>query len=171
MMNFSCGVSFLAAAGTAASAAFCMDWPSLLLLGGPKGKAVVEQAAWSRLGSNTRQRAIDLEIVARHALDAEALVEAGADHGTIEFGKAGHGLDRLVDIANDEAAQSRLDHFRHRCCVKGDHRGAARHGLDHHQSERFGPVYGKQERTRIAEKGALLLLVDLADIFHVGVTF
>src|SRR5476651_2631783 len=114
MMNFSCGGSFLAAAGTAASAAFCMDWPSLLLLGGPKGHAGVEQAGWSHLGSNTRQRAINLEVVARHALDAEALVEAGPDHGAVEFGEAGDGIDRLGDVANDEAAATGLDHFRHR---------------------------------------------------------
>ena len=143
----------------------------MLLLGGPKCKAVVEQAAWSRLGSNTRQRAIDLEIVARHALDAESLVEAGADRGPIEFGEAGDGFDRLVDVANDESAAPGLDHFRHRRRVKGNHRCAARHGLDHDQAEWLGPVDREQQRAGVAEEGTLLPIVDLTDIFDVGMAF
>src|SRR6185437_2535687 len=51
--------------------------------------------------------------------------------------------------------------------VESNHRRAARHRFDHHQTERLGPVDRRHERVRTAEKFGFLVIADLADIFDV----
>ena len=46
----------------------------------------------------------------------------------------------------------------------GHDRGAARHGLDHHQPERLRPVDRKQQRLGVAQELGFLVVADLADI-------
>ena len=46
--------------------------------------------------------------------------------------------------------------------AKSHHRRAASHCLDHHQTERLRPIDGKQQRSRLSQEAAFLILADLA---------
>ena len=61
-----------------------------------------------------------------------------------------------------------LHDFRNRAFAEGQHRRAARHRLDHDETERLRPVDREQQGERLAEKFALGGLVDLADEFNAG---
>jgi hypothetical protein len=98
----------------------------------------------------------------------EASLEHSPDRPAVQIGKATHCPHGVVDAADNEPGDTVVNHFRNRCDVPGDNGGAARHSLDHGQSERFGPVDGKQEGRSIFEEIRLVGLADLTDIAHVA---
>src|SRR5262249_10352511 len=110
-----------------------------------------------------RQRLIERDIVERHAACREALLEAGADRGAVEPVDVVQHRHRLVDVVDDEASEAVLDDLRGRAVPEGDDRHAARHGLDHDETEGLRPADRKQQGARLAEEGYLGCLVDLAD--------
>ena len=127
-----------------------------------------------RLGDDTQPRrgrahqlAIDREIIERHALRREVLLEVPADSGARQMRQAIDRADRAGFVLDDEAGDAVGDHLRHRAAIERDHRRAARHRLDHHQAERLRPVDRHQQRDRAAEECRLLVIVDLADVIHI----
>ena len=80
-----------------------------------------------------------------------------------------HRPDSGLDTVHDKAVFSMVENFGNRTVSERDQRGSAGHRLDQDQSERLGPVDGKEQCEGIAEKFVLLLLSNLADVFNQGV--
>src|SRR3954468_10471452 len=114
------------------------------------------------------QASIDLEVVARHALDREALLERGAYAGAIEVADTTYRFDRRIDGIDDESILALADDFGHRARAPGHAGRATRHRFDHDQPERFRPIDRKQQRPRLAQELALVALADFSYVFHVG---
>src|SRR5688572_202299 len=110
-----------------------------------------------------RERPVDFQVVLRHAKDREARLEAAAHLRAVERHQRGDLCHRGIERIDDIPGQAVFDHLGHGAVPPGEHGGAAGHGLDHGEAERLGPVDGKKERRRIAEKGGLVLLGELAD--------
>ena len=68
------------------------------------------------------------------------------------------------------ARHALVDDLGHRAVAEGEHGRAARHRLDHHQTERLGPVDGEQQAARLAQEARLAALVDLADELDAGLS-
>src|SRR4029453_18692430 len=68
---------------------------------------------------------------------------------------------------HNEAGHSVVDHFWDRSARPRNDGRAARHGLDHHQTERLRPIDRKQQRSRVAEKSLLLSVIYLADELYI----
>src|SRR5690242_10103620 len=115
-----------------------------------------------RIGPHVRQAAVDPEVILRHALDGETMLEHGAHLAAVQSVQARERLHGLIDIANDKAAQAIVDHLWYGTDPEGNHRCAASHRLDSHQPKGLRPVDRKQEGPGIAQEIRLLMLVDLA---------
>jgi hypothetical protein len=98
--------------------------------------------------------------------DREALIEARANFGAIEFRYSRYSGRR--DIMDQKAGYAIVDDFRRRAGAERDDWSTAGHGLDHDESERLGPVDGENERRTLAEEPCLLPLVYLADELDIG---
>src|SRR4029453_1686758 len=92
----------------------------------------------------------------RHSARREALIEPFPDTATIKATDAPDRSHRLWRGFHKKAGPPVLDHFGDRSARPRNHRRAARHGLDHHQTERLRPIDRKQQRSRVAEKRLLL---------------
>src|SRR5581483_2736568 len=109
------------------------------------------------------ERAVSLEVVARHHDGREAFLEDGPHALAFQGGDPVDRGDGLVLGAHDETGHAHVDDLAHRSAIPCDHRRAGGHRLDHHQPERLGPVDGKQQGPRAAEQVALGAVVDLTD--------
>src|SRR5690606_14881876 len=117
------------------------------------------------LGNRLGEPFVQAKVVAGHALRGEALLEDLAASRAVERAGPAHRGHRLVAALHDEAGDAFVDDLRHRAVAPGDHRRAAGHRLDHHQSEGLGPVDRKEQRARVAEELRFLLVADLAEVF------
>ena len=98
-------------------------------------------------GVRFHQAAIDREIVERHAARREALLEpAGGFACATAARRRSTAPIAPALVLDDEAGHAFVDDLRHRAAVEGDDRRAARHRLDHHQTERLGPIDRHQQR-------------------------
>src|SRR5690349_16076126 len=79
-------------------------------------------------------------VLSRHPDGREALLEPGADCPAVETWQLAHGSDGIFLAIDDEAGDAVLDDFRHGAGAVRNHGRPARHCLDHHQTERLGPV-------------------------------
>ena len=61
----------------------------------------------------------------------------------------------IVDSVDDETGLPMLDHLGHGASAPRDDRRAARHRFDLDETERFGPIDGKQQRHGPGEEGLL----------------
>src|SRR5215475_256107 len=86
------------------------------------------------------ERLVVAKVVLRHPPGRETLLEARAHLVAVELAEAADRLDRLGFSIDDEACDALVDHLRDGAAAEGDDRRAARHGLDHDQTERLGPV-------------------------------
>ena len=78
------------------------------------------------------------------------------------------GADRAFLVLDDEARDAVLDDLRHGPAIVSDHRAAAGHRLDHHETERLRPVDRDKQRDRTAQERSLVLVADLADVFDIA---
>lgn len=111
---------------------------------------------------------IESQVVARHALCGEAILEPAADPGAVELSDPGERCDCLGLGGDDEARHPVLDDLGDRAAVPGDHGGPAGHRLDHHEAEGFRPVDREQERPSASQELALLKVVHGSEIGRVG---
>ena len=109
---------------------------------------------------------VKANVVVSHSSRGEALLEDSPDLTPVKFAKAMNGGDGLLLVIDDKAGDTIVDHLRHRAAPKGDHGCPARHGLDHDETERFGPIDGKEERGGASEELALSRVVDFAHELH-----
>src|SRR5262249_14225938 len=114
------------------------------------------------------RRAIHLEVLAHHAVPAEALDRARATARAIHGGSARDRTGHLVDVANEESGHALVDHLRRRAAREGDHRSAAEHRLDHDEAERLFPADRKERRARAPEMLVLARAGRLAHPGHAG---
>src|ERR1700712_630092 len=89
--------------------------------------------------------AIACLIFSCHPAGRESLLEPGADYPSVETRKVADSFHGIFLAIDDEARHAVLDHFRNGAGAVSDHRRPARHRLDHHQTERLGPVDRKQQ--------------------------
>src|ERR1700761_8050204 len=99
-----------------------------------------------------RQTRIQFQIVLRHMMRREASVEFRADSVAVERTDFGHSLDGLLLVLHDESGHAMLQNLRNRTIVECNHRSAAGHGLDHHQSKWLTPRNREDQGSGIAEK-------------------
>src|SRR5262249_54850849 len=71
-------------------------------------------------------------------------------------------FDRLVQSITNEAGNTVVYDLRHRASPVSNHRGAARHGLDHYQTEWLRPVYRENEGDGVAYQLILFVLTYLS---------
>ena len=112
---------------------------------------------------------IDLKIAPRHGGGRKALFEPRPDRSAVQQDGPPGGLHGFVHRIHQIAGHPVLDDLGRGAAAERHHRRAAGHGLDHHQTERLGPVDGEQQRLRPAEKGGLLGVADLAHELHQGI--
>src|SRR5512133_3520507 len=118
------------------------------------------------LSSGIAEPPVNVDVIAGHPQCSESRLELATAR------VAGQRIDlldrtyRVRDVVTDEPGPPVLDDFGYRSAAVRDHRRAARHGLDHHEAERLGPVDRKHERPRATEERLLLVLPDLADDLH-----
>src|SRR5690348_2917671 len=118
-------------------------------------------------GLSSRQNAlIQLSVTRRHVLERISLLYMLAHHGGSNrlanlARPRGHFLHRLAD----EAVRSVFNNFSHRPPRKSQHRGAARHGFEHHQAEGLVPLNRKQHGSGITQEFILSRQVSLAYVF------
>jgi len=79
-----------------------------------------------------------------------------------EFRNAVNCFGCIFQILRNKSRLAFRYHFSHSATVICDYRRATRHGLNHHQTERFGPIDGKKQCVGIAQKLAFAGIVDLA---------
>src|SRR5256885_7299507 len=83
---------------------------------------------------------VDPEIVARHPLRREALLETPPDRRPIELFGERNRRHRRIDRIDDETGQAVFDDLGHRTAPEGDYRGAVRHRRsEEHTSELQSP--------------------------------
>src|SRR5277367_277352 len=96
------------------------------------------------------QCAINIEIVLSDALDREALIEARADFGAVEFHHSRHRRRGRLDIIDQKAGYAIVNDFRRRAGAESNDRRSAGHSLDHDEAERLGPIDRENERRSLA---------------------
>src|SRR5262245_37903245 len=124
-------------------------------------------------GYHLQARLIDLhdlpiggQIVQGHTPRREALFEAPSYLAPIELPDSADGIHGRNLVLHDIPGDVVLNDLGHRSTIERDYRGAASHRLDHHESERFGPIDCDQQRHRTAQEFGLFLVTDLADVFN-----
>src|SRR5712691_1080751 len=109
--------------------------------------------------------AVEADVILRHSRDRETLLETAAYRAAVERNHVGERVHGLLGIVHDPAGYAVVYDFRHRPPAKGEHRRAASHRFDHHQSERLGPVDRAEKGQRLAEEGGFFAIVDFTDVF------
>jgi hypothetical protein len=97
------------------------------------------------------------EVVARDSFDRKSRLEATPDRSAIERPRP---IDRrhcLLDAIDNEAGETWLDELRHGTTPERYARGAVRHRLYHHQTERLGPIDRKQYGRGVAKESPFSL--------------
>src|SRR5713226_10331003 len=112
--------------------------------------------------------AVEADVILRHPRDRETLLETAAYGAAVERNHVGERVHGLLDIVHDPAGYAVVHDFRHRPPAKGEHRRAASHRFDHHQSERLGPVDRAEKCQRLAEEGGFFAIVDFTDVSTPG---
>src|ERR1051325_10829518 len=100
--------------------------------------------------------AIQGQIISRHALGRELLLEPFADRAPIELTGEWHRSSCLSNVLDYKTGYPVLDDLRHGAVPEGDDGGSRRHRLDQHQTERLRPFDWKQQGRGFSEKPALL---------------
>ena len=111
------------------------------------------------------QRLINVEVVFGHPVGREIQLEVFATGPTVDFAdpiQRGHGF---FHVMHNEACHTMQQDLGNRAARIRNHRSAACHRLDHHQSERFGPIDREQHRNRIPQKFGLLGLPNFSHEF------
>src|SRR5262249_61113771 len=100
-----------------------------------------------------------------HAPCRKTASKAGTGLTALQIGDTFDCGERLGFVLGNKPGAAVLHDLGHRAAPPRDDRGAACHGLDHHEPERLGPVDRNERRHRIAEEILFLALIDLADKF------
>jgi hypothetical protein len=106
---------------------------------------------------------IDSNVIICHAARREALLEPALDPEAIQCTYLRQTDTSLIDIVDDHARDTLVDHLRDRAGTIGEYRGSARHCLNHEEAERLRPANGKQQCSGVPKERPLLFLADLAD--------
>ncbi len=85
-------------------------------------------------------------------IHAEIIFDAAPARVRVQLAGAGDGRGQFVGVIADEAGDTVLDHFLDRAAAQRHHRGAAGHGLDHHDAERLFPADGEQQAAGAREQ-------------------
>ena len=112
--------------------------------------------------ARAQQPLVNPQVVLRHPLGGEALLEPAAHFSAVECQEAADLANALINAMHDMAGEPWS-------MISGTEPGgkqgrrAARHRLDHHQAERLRPIDREQKRLRLAQEFGLAALIDLAD--------
>lgn len=90
----------------------------------PNGREAVTESCQSVRRPDHRQGelTINVEVIARHTLRGESLLEAGTHHASIQHSQPLDGNDRLLLVIDNESSDALVDHFRNRSALKGYNR-------------------------------------------------
>src|SRR5580700_4933001 len=111
----------------------------------------------------TDEATIDPNVIICHAARREALLEPASHPAAIQCSHLHRSDTGLIDIVDDHAVDTLVDHLRDRAGTIGEYRGSARHCLNHDEAERLRPANGKQQCSGVPKERPLLFLADLAD--------
>src|SRR5215208_5204814 len=104
-----------------------------------------------------------LKVLSGHLFRRKPLLETRADFMAVQFAQGLNRLNGLRLPVHHKTGYTMIYHLRNGATAEGDDRRAARHGFDHDQTERFGPVNRKQQGRRTCEKILFGLIVDFAN--------
>src|SRR5918996_2772456 len=124
---------------------------------------------WRQYDRSFNKLLIDSKIVACHTCGAEAFLEELSAAPPTECRNALCGPHGILQVLHDEAGDPFFDDLRYRATPIGDHRRAARHGLDHDQPEGLRPVDGEEQGISVAQKRILFAIADLPPIFDMRI--
>jgi len=99
----------------------------------------------------------------RHTPVGEAALEGFAALPAVDTGEILDGFDSFVNTFYEEAGDALFDDLGDGTQWICNDRKAACYGFDEHDTERFGPVNGKQQGGGISQKFVLLGIANLAD--------
>src|SRR5262245_42312643 len=119
------------------------SWPSVTRVSAMRGGSCAP-AGRRDTPARIHQAFVDPDVVSRHATCREASLELLPASRAVEREDGGQRLHRLVDRIHDRTGHPRLEDLLHRAATEGEHGSSTGDGLDHHESERFGPVDGKE---------------------------
>jgi hypothetical protein len=114
-------------------------------------------------GVRLDQGLVVAEILLRHPPRGKSIFEMSAHLPSVKLGKPADRLYGSCFPRYDKAGYAMVDDLRHGTGLEGNDGGAAGHGLDHDETERFWPIDRKKESSRARQKLPLCFIVDLAD--------
>src|SRR6185437_3571850 len=114
----------------------------------------------------TAELSIDAHVSLGHVLDRESILKGSTNLGASQRIDTRDRVNRFLDIRADKPRDAIIDDFGHGPGAERNYRRTASHGLDDRQSEWFRPIDREQQSSGVSEKLALLLFVDLADVFN-----
>src|SRR5215831_15395072 len=136
----------------------------------------IETPSWASRSQRYRQRPIETQspvsddlvvglfVVGDHPLGGEALLHVAP---AVERVDVVYPLDCLGDLApvvDHDPALAVAHHLGNGAVPRGDHRGPARHRLDHDEAERLLPLDRKERRARVLKQLDLRPVIDLAEV-------
>src|SRR5262245_13381383 len=108
------------------------------------------------------QPLVDRYIIGGHSRNTESPLEYRTAGAPAQVRDPLHCPHRVFNSVANESRNAVVYDLRHRATATGNHRRSARHGLNHHQSKRLGPIDRKQQRGCVAQELALVRVTDLA---------
>ena len=99
-----------------------------------------------------------------HCLYPETALENPTDRSGIEPSNFVQSLHCLLRTIDDDPGDTVFDNLAHASLVPGYDRYPACHRLDHHETERFGPIDRKDQGDCAREEGLLLCIGQAADV-------
>ena len=119
--------------------------------------------------SHPQQLTISADIVSGHSCVGESLFKSSAHHAAVVRQDCRKRRDGFILAVDHLAGDAILDDLGDRPAAEREHRRAARHSFDHHESKRLRPIHGKQQSRCLAEEFCFVTLVDLSDELYARV--
>src|SRR5260370_15713617 len=114
------------------------------------------------------QTAVDIKIILGHPPRGEAFLKDPSDAGAIQMMQTLGSTYRLFLVIDDKTGDAVVADLGNRAVAERDHRRAARHRLDHGETEGLAPGDRKQQCRGVAKELRLLCVVDLPDELDMG---
>src|SRR5579871_3609524 len=111
---------------------------------------------------------VQCQVFVRHAMACEPLLKDPPAGCAVQRAATLYCGDSFLHGIHDKPGDSVDHYFGYGSTIERDNRCAAAHGLNHGQSERFGPVDWKEVRKGIPQELRFVTIPDLPDKFDAG---
>src|SRR5437660_4780628 len=138
--------------GSMATSGVIRESPRLGHSGGEGSAFCQGMCRYGQAGKLAQLPLVNLHVLLGHGGGGKAPLKHFADAPAIQRSDLAQSLVGLLIGVDYESRHAMVDDFRYRAAVPGNDRRSARHGLDHHHSERFRPSDRKQQGIGIPQE-------------------